>query len=169
MREALRKIKVLVLDVDGVLTDGTIIVDAQGIESKNFHVQDGMGLVMLKKAGIKACLISARASAVSVHRAKDLQIERVFNGVYPKISAYETLLKEFGVSDEEVCFMGDDVVDIGILKRVGFAVAVPNAVFEVKQAADHVSTARGGEGAVREIIELILKAQGKWGPELYEY
>lgn len=169
MQERLKKIKVLILDVDGVLTDGGIIIDSNGVETKRFDVQDGFGLVFWKKCGFKSAIISARQSAVVAHRAKDLQIDEVFVGVYPKINSYEELNKKWNVKDEEICFIGDDVADLGILKRVGFAAAVANAVFEVKSIAHYVSPKKGGEGAVREIIELILKAQGKWIPQLYEY
>ena len=169
MDERIKKIKVLAMDVDGVLTDGRIIIDSNGVESKNFDVQDGMGIVLLRQAGIKTVLISARASEVSRFRADDLQIDKAYIGVYPKTAAYHQMLKELNVHEDEVCFVGDDVVDLVILKRVGFAVAVDNAVFEVKRAAHYVTTRPGGFGAVREVIELILKAQGKWGPQLYEH
>ncbi len=169
MRQALARIKMLVLDVDGVMTDGKIIVDDNGVESKNFDVQDGFALFLLRQTGIKTAIISARASKAVHVRGEDLQIDRIFTAVYPKISAYEQLLKDFGLQDGDVCFMGDDLVDLVILKRVGFAVAVANAVPEVKHAAHYVTGRRGGEGAVREVIEMILKAQGKWGPQLYEH
>ena len=169
MKDALKKIKVVAMDVDGVLTDGRIIVDSNGIETKNFDVQDGFGIVFLKKCGIKTAIISARESGVVLHRAKDLKIDKVYVGVYPKLSAYEDMLEEFKVLDEEVCFIGDDVADLGVMRRCGVSVAVANAVFEVKQIADHVTVRQGGRGAVREIIELILQAQGHWGPSLYEH
>ena len=168
MKDALKKIRVVAMDVDGVLTDGRIIMDSNGVETKNFDVQDGFGIVFLKKCGIKTVIISARESGVVAHRARDLKIDKTWVGVYPKLSAYESMLKEFNVKDEEVCFIGDDVVDIGIMRRCGVAVAVATAVFEVKQIADHVTVKRGGAGAVREAIELILQAQGHWSPELYE-
>src|SRR5471030_754453 len=107
MEEALRKIKVVVMDVDGVLTDGRIIMDSNGVETKNFDVQDGFGIVFLRKCGIKTAIISARESAVVAHRAKDLKIDQVYVGAYPKIGAYENMLKEFNVADGEVCFIGD--------------------------------------------------------------
>ncbi|MBI4309648.1 MAG: HAD-IIIA family hydrolase [Candidatus Omnitrophica bacterium] len=169
MEHALRRIKVLAMDVDGVLTDGRIITDANGVETKNFDVQDGSGIVFIRKAGIKTAVISARLSGVVKYRVEDLQIDKAFIGAYPKTAAYEQMLKEFGVRDEDVCFIGDDLADLVILKRAGFAAAPANAVFEIKQAADYVSRRRGGEGAVREVVELVLKAQGKWGPELYEH
>ena len=165
----MRNIKVLAMDVDGVLTDGKIIVDANGVESKNFDVQDGFGIVFIRKTGIRTAFISARASGVVKHRAEELHVDKVFTGVYPKTAAYEQMLEDFGVRDEEVCYIGDDLADLVLLKRAGFAVAVANAVFEVKQIADYVSKRRGGDGAVREVVELILNAQGKWGPELYEH
>ena len=169
MDNALKKIKVVAMDVDGVLTDGRIIVDSNGVETKNFDVQDGFGIVFLKKCGLKTAIISARESEVVAHRARDLKIDKVYVGVYPKLIAYENMLKEFEVSDEEVCFIGDDLADLAVMRRCGFSVAVANAVFEIKQIADYVSVARGGHGAVRETIEMILRAQGFWGPSLYEH
>ena len=169
MKEALQKIKCVAMDVDGVLTDGRIIMDSNGVEFKNFDVQDGFGIVFLKKCGIKTAIISARESAVVAHRAKDLKIDKVYVGVYPKLGAYESILEEFKLLDEEVCFIGDDLADLSVMRRCGFSVAVANAVFEVKQIADYVTVKRGGAGAVRETIELILQAQGLWGPELYEH
>ena len=168
MKNALKKIKCVAMDVDGVLTDGRIIMDSNGVETKNFDVQDGFGIVFLKKCGIKTAIISARASGVIAHRAKDLQIDKIYVGVYPKLSAYESMLKEFKALDEEVCFIGDDVADLGVMRRCGFSVAVANAVFEVKQIANYVTVRQGGRGAVRETIELILQAQGHWSPQLYE-
>ncbi len=168
MKETLKKIKALVMDVDGVLTDGRIIIDSNGIESKNFDVQDGFGIVFLRKCGIKTAIISARASGVVAHRAQDLKIDKVYVGVYPKLAAYESMLEEFKLKDEEVCFIGDDLADICILRRCGLAVAVSNAVFEVKEIAHLVTNKQGGRGAVREVVELILKAQGHWSPQLYE-
>lgn len=167
MDEVLRKIKVLAVDVDGTMTDGKIIVDDNGVESKNFDVQDGFGLVLARKSGLKVAMISSRFCKASAHRAKDLGVDLLCNGVYPKTAAYEKMLKDFNAGDDAVCFVGDDVADLAVLKRAGFAVAVANAVFEIKQVADYVTKRRGGEGAVREVVELILKAQGKWGPELY--
>ncbi len=165
----MRRIKLLALDVDGVMTDGKIISDAQGIESKNFDVQDGLGLVLLRQCGIKTMIISARHSDVVKYRAEDLKIDRVFVGVQPKLESYQKTVKEFGIGDGEVCYIGDDLTDLVIMKRVGFAAAVANAVFEIKRAAHYVTKHCGGEGAVREVIELILRAQGKWGTALYEH
>jgi len=168
MKDAFKKIKVVAMDVDGVLTDGRIIMDSNGVETKNFDVQDGFGIVFLKKCGLKTAIISARESGVVAHRAKDLKIDKVYVGVYPKLSAYENLLEEFKVRDEEICFIGDDLADICIMRRCGVSIAVANAVFEIKQIAHYVTVRQGGHGAVREAIELILQAQGKWSPQLYE-
>lgn len=162
LKTKLNKIKLLVMDVDGVLTDGKIVVDAQGKELKFFDVQDGFGLVLLRQAGIKTAILSARSSPAVTARAEDLKIDKICQDAYPKISAYERLIRELGCTDEQVCFMGDDLPDLPVLKRVGLAVAVPNAMDELKKIAHYVTTHRGGAGAVREVIELILKAQGKW-------
>lgn len=169
MKDALKKIKLLALDVDGVLTDGRIIIDSNGVETKNFDVQDGMGLMLLKQCGLLTAIISARASGVVAYRAKDLKIDKTYVGIYPKLSAYEQLLQEFKLSDDQVCFVGDDVADLSIMKRCGVAVAVANAVAQVKQVAHYVTTKKGGRGAVRETVELILQAQDFWGPKLYEH
>ncbi len=158
----LKKIKLLVMDVDGVLTDGKIVVDAQGKELKFFDVQDGFGLVLLRRAGIKTAILSARSSPAVTARAEDLKIDKICQDAYPKSDVYACLARELNFTDEEVCFVGDDLPDLAVLKRVGLAVAVPNAVAEVKKAAHYITTCRGGAGALREVVELILKAQGKW-------
>ncbi len=159
----------LVLDVDGVLTDGKIIFDSRGKETKNFDVQDGFGIVFFRKAGFKTAIITARASKVVTIRAKDLNIDRIYQDAYPKINAYQKLLRDLKVKDGEVCFMGDDLPDLPVLKRVGFAVSVVNAVPEVKKVAHYITKRRGGKGAVREVIELILKSQGKWKATLAQF
>ncbi len=160
--DKLKRIKLLALDVDGILTNGKIVLDEKGREIKVFDVQDGFGIVIFRKMGLKTAIISARSAKPVEFRAKDLKIDRVYQDAYPKIHAYEQLLKDLKLRDDEICFMGDDLPDMCVLKRVGFAASVPNAVEEVKKCADYVTKKRGGEGAVREVIELILKAQGKW-------
>ena len=162
MNEKVKKIKVLAMDVDGVLTDGGIMINKDGSETKIFDVQDGFGLVLFKKAGLKTVVISARSAKAVTVRTKDLKIDKVYQDAFPKIKAYEKMLKALNVSDQEVCFIGDDVPDIPVLQRAGFAVAVPNAVLEVKRVCDMITTKNGGRGAVREVVELILKAQMKW-------
>jgi 3-deoxy-D-manno-octulosonate 8-phosphate phosphatase (KDO 8-P phosphatase) len=162
MKEKIKKIKVLAMDVDGVLTDGKIIIDSHGGEIKNFNVYDGYGLAFVRRAGIKTAIITARSSRPVLVRGRDLKIDRIYQDAYPKDGAYRQMLKDFGVKDQEVCFVGDDLPDLDILQHVGFAVAVANAVPEVKQQADYVTKRHGGDGAIREVIELILKIQNKW-------
>ncbi len=162
MKSRLKKIKLLILDVDGVLTDGRIIYNSEGHEIKNFDVKDGFGIVMFQRLGFKTAIISARASKAVAIRAKDLRINKIFQNAFPKTAAYYRLLRLFDLKDNQVCFIGDDLPDLPILKRAGFAVTVPNAVSEVKKIAHYTTRKPGGKGAVREVIELILKAQGKW-------
>lgn len=162
LKKKIKKIKVLVLDVDGVMTMGELIFDGEGRELKSFNVQDGFGVVLLRRAGIKTAIITAGNSKVVRVRADYLHIDKLYPGAYPKIYAYEQMIKDFRVKDENVCFIGDDLTDCHILKRVGLGVAVKNAVPEVKRVSDLVTKRCGGDGAVRELIEIILKAQGKW-------
>ncbi len=162
MKTKVSKIKVLIMDVDGILTDGRIIIDSQGKEIKVFDVKDGLAIVRSKQVGLKTAIISARSAEAVRVRAEDLKIDKVYQDANPKLEAYEKLLKEFGVSDAEVCFMGDDLPDLPVLRRAGFAVTVPDAVPEAKKICDYVTKKEGGRGAVREVIELILKTQGKW-------
>lgn len=169
LKNKIQKIKLLALDVDGVLTDGRIVVDGDGRETKFFDVQDGFGLVLFQKAGHKTAIISARAAGAVTARANDLKIDRICQDAYPKIHAYQELLEDFKLKDEEVCFIGDDLPDLVILKRVGFSVSVPEAAAEVKGAVHYVTAKRGGRGAVREVVELILKTQGKWGRTVADF
>lgn len=163
------KIKLLILDVDGVLTDGGIILDGGAGELKVFHVRDGHGLIMLKKAGVKVAIISGRNSGVVDRRARELGITDVYQKCRNKIIAYEELLAKLAIADKDVAYIGDDIVDLPLFKRVGLPVAVADAVEEAKEAALFITTARGGRGAVREICDLILKANGKWSELLDEY
>jgi len=162
LKAKIKKINVLAMDVDGVLTEGHLIFDGDGRELKSFNVQDGFGIVILKRTGMKTVIITAGNSQVVKVRADYLHIDKLYLGVYPKITAYEQMLAELNVCDENVCFIGDDITDCQILQRVGLGVAVKNAVHEVKKNADVVTTRCGGDGAVREIIELLLKTQGTW-------
>ncbi|MBW1838361.1 MAG: HAD family hydrolase [Deltaproteobacteria bacterium] len=161
-REKIKPIKLLILDVDGVLTDGKIIYNDRGEEIKAFHVRDGHGLKLLMRAGIGIALITGRKSKVVLHRARDLGIKNVYQRVTNKIEVYEKILKGEKLKDENVGFVGDDLVDIPVLKRVGFSAAVGDAIPEVRAVADYVASKKGGEGAVREICELLLKVQNKW-------
>jgi 3-deoxy-D-manno-octulosonate 8-phosphate phosphatase (KDO 8-P phosphatase) len=144
------------------------MIDYQGKELKVFHVQDGFSIVFFKRLGFKTAIISARYSEAVEFRAKDLGIDRVYMDVRPKTVAYKKLLEELNLQDEEACFLADDLPDLCVLKRVGFAVAVKNASEEVKEIAHYVTKQEGGKGAVREVIELILKTQGKWTKLLQE-
>ncbi|MGB2705733.1 MAG: HAD hydrolase family protein [Candidatus Omnitrophota bacterium] len=159
--ERAEKIKLLLLDVDGVLTDGRIILGNYGDEIKNFNVTDGLGILLLKRAKIRCAIITAKISKIVKIRAKHLHIDRIYENHY-KIKSLKDIKRRFRVEEEEICFIGDDLIDIPILKRVGFAVAVPDAVQEAKDVAHYVTQKRGGRGAVREVCEIILKSQGKW-------
>ncbi|MFA5355005.1 MAG: HAD-IIIA family hydrolase [Thermodesulfovibrionales bacterium] len=169
IEEAAKLIKLLVLDVDGVLTDGSIILDNEGNEFKSFHVRDGHGIKMLGKAGIPVAIITGRYSKVVERRAHELGISEVYQKCHIKTVAYEELLAKTGVSDSEVAYIGDDVVDIPLFKRVGLPVAVADADDEAKAEAALITQARGGRGAVREICELLMKAQGKWEGIISDY
>jgi len=162
LKARIAKIKVLAMDVDGVLTQGHLVFDGEGRELKSFNVQDGFGLVILKRTGIKTAIITAGNSQVVKVRADYLHIDKLYLGAYPKMTSYEQMLKEFNVTDENVCFIGDDITDCQILKRVGFAIAVKNAVSEAKKDVHYITKRCGGDAAVREVIELILKTQGTW-------
>jgi len=162
VKDKIKKIKLLILDVDGVMTGGDIILDGQGKETKIFNVYDGYGIVLFQRAGYKTAILSARATEAVKARAKDLGIDKVYQDAYPKINAYKKLLGDLELQDEQACFIGDDLPDIEVLQSVGFSVTVPNAVNEVKGIVDHITKCEGGQGAVREVVELILKTQEKW-------
>jgi 3-deoxy-D-manno-octulosonate 8-phosphate phosphatase (KDO 8-P phosphatase) len=167
--EKAKKIKLLLLDVDGVLTDGRIIYDSAGKDMKFFDVHDGMGVHLLKKAGIPTVLVTAKGSRAIKPRAKDMQVDAVLENVSPKSSVLNALLKKYGVTSDETCFVGDDLVDLCLMKRIGFPIAVSNAAAEIKRASAYVTVKQGGRGAVREVAELILKAQSKWAGVLKYY
>ncbi len=158
----LADIKLLVLDVDGVLTDGTIVINGDGSESKFFNSLDGHGIRMWRRAGLKIALLSGRISEPTRHRAKQLEIEYVFENCHNKLPALEEFLKQLALPPESVAYVGDDLMDLPVMRYVGFSVAVANAVDDVKKQADFVTIRRGGSGAVREAIEYILKNSGRW-------
>ena len=162
-------IDVLVIDVDGVLTDGRIVYADYGDELKFFDVQDGAGLVFWNRVGLKSAVITARKSRLVKRRAKELRVDFLAQGRLEKVSAYEEMLKKLGVRDEQVCAIGDDLMELPLLRRAGLAVAVPNAVEEVKQASAYVTRRSGGHGAVREVVELILQSKGLWDKVLERY
>jgi 3-deoxy-D-manno-octulosonate 8-phosphate phosphatase (KDO 8-P phosphatase) len=164
----LAKVRLLLCDVDGVLTNGTLVL-GEGKEFKVFNIQDGLGLLLLQRYGIKVGWISNRPSPVTQQRADELGIDFLLQQKGNKVSAAEALLAQAGVSWSEVCYVGDDVVDLGALKRAGVAVAVANGVKEVKAVADYETRAPGGHGAVREVARLILSAQRKWKHVVHEH
>jgi 3-deoxy-D-manno-octulosonate 8-phosphate phosphatase (KDO 8-P phosphatase) len=166
---AAKKIKLLILDVDGVLTDGSIILDNEGNEFKAFHVRDGHGIRMLGKAGFHIAIITGRFSRIVDRRALELGISDVFQRCHAKSVAYEQLLEKFNLSDDEVAYVGDDVVDIPLLKRVGLAVVVADAAEEAKKYALMITVNRGGRGAVREVTDLLLKVAVRWEELIDEY
>jgi len=169
IKEKAKKIKLLIMDVDGVLTDGRIIYANSGDELKFFDVTDGMGLALFSRAGLKSAILTAKKSKIISKRAKDIHIDRVYQSAFKKSEAFRKILDDFKVSPEEVCFIGDDVIDIPVLKRVGLAVSVPNAVPEVKDEAHYITKKKGGHGAVREVIDMILKVQDKWNGVMKRY
>jgi 3-deoxy-D-manno-octulosonate 8-phosphate phosphatase (KDO 8-P phosphatase) len=164
-----KKIKLLILDVDGVLTDGRIIYDSKGGDLKLFDVHDGLGVYLLGRMGIKTILITAKGSKTIKPRAKDMHVDKVYENIVPKSIAYDKILKDYRVKHSEICFVGDDLVDICILKKAGLPIAVSNACQEVKEISLYITKRKGGRGAVREVAELILKSQGKWQEALRIY
>ncbi|MEA3224345.1 MAG: HAD-IIIA family hydrolase [Planctomycetota bacterium] len=165
----LTQIQLLALDVDGVLTDGALIIHSDGSESKFFNSLDGHGLRMWRRAGLKVALISGRESAPTQLRAEQLGIEYVFQDCHFKLPVVEKLLKQINLAPENVAYVGDDLPDLPVMRYVGFSVAVANAVDEVKRHADYVTARPGGSGAVREAIEYILKGTDKWRTLMERY
>jgi 3-deoxy-D-manno-octulosonate 8-phosphate phosphatase (KDO 8-P phosphatase) len=168
LKQKLARVRLVICDVDGVMTDGTVWM-GNGFELKRFHIRDGLGLKFLQRHGIRVGWVSRRPSGSTQQRADDLKIDFVIQSDSDKVEAVNTLLRETGLNWSEVCFVGDDVVDLGAMQHAGAAVAVGDGVAEVKETADYVTKAPGGQGAVRETAELILKAQGKWSQVLAEY
>lgn len=162
VRARAKRVKLLVLDVDGVLTDGRMTLTERGDELKSFHTHDGMGVNLARRAGIKIALVSGEKSEIGRMRGTKLGVEEIVLGSRRKAETLEELRIKLGVALEEVAFMGDDLLDIPALERAGLAVAPANAVAEVRAMVDVVTRASGGFGAVRECVELILRAQGVW-------
>ena len=163
------RVKLLLLDCDGVLTDGRITLRDNGDEYKSFHTRDGHGLVLLHRAGLQSGIISGRSSTAVTRRAQDLGISFVRQGTHNKIKDFLEILDESGIPAEECGFIGDDVTDIPLMRRVGFAVAVADAVPETLAAANYVTQLLGGFGAVREVTDLILQTQGRWDELMKRY
>lgn len=161
VRERARAVRMMVFDVDGVLTDGTLWYAEHGEAVKSFNVLDGHGLRLLREQGIRVAWISGRNSAITARRAAELGISPALQGIHDKIATLEDLAREAGLTLQDMGYMGDDIIDLPVLQRVGFAASVPNAPAYVSQAAHWVSTRAGGDGAVRECCDLILAAQGR--------
>ena len=166
MRAAPRasRVRLLVLDVDGVLTDGGLFVSTSGEETKRFHVHDGLALVAARRAGLQVAVLSSRASAAVTRRMAELGVSEVHQGVTDKASALDALRERLGLAAAEVAMMGDDLPDLPAMARAGLALAPANAAAEVKRAADWVARRPGGDGAVREAVEMLLKARRAWPP-----
>jgi len=162
MRDELKQIKLLLLDVDGVMTDGRIIFDSQGNETKAFDVKDGHGLKLVQRAGIEVGIITGRQSAIVAHRAEELGISIVYQNVKDKLLPFREILAERHLDPSEVAYVGDDVVDLPVLRLVGFAATVADAVPDIKPYVDYISERSGGRGAVREICDYLLKESGRW-------
>ena len=159
IKELFRKVKLLILDVDGVLTQGEIIYDSEGRELKIFNVKDGLGVFLLSKMGVKTILLSAKNSPMLKKRAQDMGVVEVIGGILPKENVLGEIKKKYKVKGSEICFVGDDWIDLGLIEKVGVAVAVPDAPSIVKRASDYITQKRGGKGAVREVADIIFKAR----------
>ena len=169
LEDRLRHIRLILSDVDGVLTNGGVIFDNQGIESKRFHIRDGMGIVLWQRAGQDFGIISGRTSQIVKLRAAELDIDIVRQGFEDKLSVMQEILEQLGLTAQQSCYIGDDLPDLAPVKHAGVGVAVADAVADVRDAADYVTKVGGGQGAVRELIELILKAQHRWEDVVRKY
>jgi len=164
-----RHIKLLILDVDGVLTDGSIMLDNEENEFKSFHVRDGHGIKMLKKAGLIVAMVTGRHSQVVERRARELGITDVYQDCHDKMIPYRQLLEKYSVDSGKVAYIGDDIVDLPLLHMAGFSIAVADAAEEAKGAAMMITKSTGGRGAVREVSDFLLKAKGLWEGIIDEY
>ncbi len=169
LEQRCQPIELIVADVDGVLTDGRVVVDNQGIETKQFHIRDGMGVRLWQKAGYHFGVITARSSHVVKVRAAELNIEIVRQGTGNKLATTREIMAELGLDAHQVCYIGDDLPDLPVVRVAGLGIAVADACEELCRAAHHVTHAAGGAGAVREVVELILKAQRRWDDVIQPY
>ena len=161
-KEIAEKIRIVICDVDGVLTNGSIAYGNYKDDYREFNVHDGFGFVLLKKAGIKTAIITSKSSNTVQRRAKELSIDMVCQNVKKKLPVFKKVLKRFKLKPEQACYIGDDLLDLATLKAAGFSVSVPNACADVRTSVDHITQKNAGSGAFRETAELILKAQNKW-------
>ena len=169
LHNKIKAVRCLILDVDGVLTDGGIVFDDEGRQIKRFDVRDGHGLKMLMRYGIEVALLTGRTSQVVLHRALDLGIEDVYQGAKNKLDVYNEILRKKNILPSVTAFVGDDVVDVPVLRRVGFSATVADAADAVKKVVDYITERNGGRGAVREICEIILQAKGHWAEVAARY
>lgn len=169
LTDVCRRVELILSDVDGVLTDGGIAYDNQGIEIKKFHIRDGMGIKLWQQAGFRFGILTARSSHIVKVRASELGIAIVRQGFETKLPIAREIMKELKLSPEQVCYIGDDLTDLPVIRSVGLGVAVADAAAEVRAAATHITKLPGGHGAVRETIELILKSQSRWDGLLQTY
>jgi 3-deoxy-D-manno-octulosonate 8-phosphate phosphatase (KDO 8-P phosphatase) len=165
----LKQIKLLAMDVDGVLTDGTITIGSDGTEFKTFNLLDGHGIRMWHRAGLKTALISGRESVITKQRADEMEINFVYQPCQRKLDGFEKLLSESQLEPKNIAYIGDDVLDIPLVRRVGFGIAVANAVDELKSYAHYITSRPGGKGAVREVIEYILRNTDRWTELMESY
>ena len=168
IQDRARKIKLLLLDVDGVMTDGSVVIGNYGDEIKNFNIHDGLGIVLAARAGLPTAIMTAFKSNIIRFRARQLGIRRVYAN-HLKLKLLPRVRRDFRIKEEEICFIGDELIDLPILKRAGLAVTVPEGIKEAKELAHYVTQRKGGYGAVREICELVLKAQSKWDEVTRKY
>lgn len=167
--ERCKSVELILSDVDGVLTDGGVLFDNQGIEIKKFHIRDGLGIKLWQRAGFKFGVLTARTSHIVKVRAAELNVAIVRQGFENKLPAAKEVASELGIGLEQICFIGDDLTDLPVIRAVGLGVAVNDAVAEVREAADHVTTTPGGQGAVRELVETLLKSKNRWEELIRKY
>jgi len=169
LEDRCRNIELLLSDVDGVLTNGGILFDNEGIESKEFHIRDGLGIRLWQRAGYRFGILTARTSHIVRLRAVELDIEIVRQGFEDKLPVARQIIAAQGLQPEQVCYIGDDLTDVPVMRRVGLGVAVADAAHEVTETAHWVTTSPGGHGAVRELIEMLLKSKNRWDDLIRKY
>lgn len=169
LQERAGPIELMLSDVDGVLTDGSVVFDNQGIETKQFHIADGLGIQLWRRAGYRFGMVTGRSSHIVRLRAAELGVELVRQGVEDKLAVVQQIAAEFGLQPHQICFIGDDLPDLAVVRQVGLGIAVSDACEELRRAAHFVTRRAGGRGAVREAIEVILKAQGRWDDFVHKF
>lgn len=169
LNDLCRPIELIISDVDGVLTDGGIWYDNQGVELKAFHIRDGMGIRLWQRAGFQFGVLTARTSHIVKLRTAELGIQHVRQGFENKLPVAEEIIREAGLTPAQACYIGDDLTDLAVIRRVGLGIAVADSAAEVRSASKHVTRLAGGHGAVREVIETILKAKNRWNDVIQQY